>query len=197
MFRPKYLLVTSFGLVASVAMSAGCKDEVLPPQVVFDGRLESGATGTCKHSGPVFAIGAFANTALDPNATSSVAKDADAFGQGSVSVSCSVRAAGADGFDVSATTTLTGATGGLFRIEGKLKPDTTEDQPGIYALFTSRLSSSSYEQKDRKCVVRFEGAQGVAAGRVWGEIACPTAEDTNAKSTCQALAEFRFENCDQ
>ncbi len=196
MSRRKPVLVALVGLAALPVMSAGCKDEVLPPQAVFDSRLEAASTGNCKHSGGLFSVGAFANTALDPNATSSVVKDGDSFGQGTASVSCSVKAAG-DGFDVAASVALSGATGGLFRIEGKLKPNTTEDQSGVYAIFTGRLSNGNYEQKDRTCIVSFEGAQGVAAGRVWGDIECPTAEDTTAKSTCRAVAEFRFENCDQ
>jgi hypothetical protein len=39
--------------------------------------------------------------------------------------------------------------------------------------------------------------QGVAAGRVWGEITCPKVTNSGAGVACQAVAQFRFENCDQ
>ena len=39
--------------------------------------------------------------------------------------------------------------------------------------------------------------QGVAAGRVWGQLDCPNANRQDTGASCQALAQFRFENCTQ
>ena len=55
-----------------------------------------------------------------------------------------------------------------------------------------------YEQTDHACTVRYTTSfQGVAPGRVWGEITCPKAENAGAQTSCAATAKFRLENCTQ
>ena len=46
----------------------------------------------------------------------------------------------------------------------------------IQIAFSSRKTTNTYDETDRKCVVRYSTPfEGVAAGRVWGEITCPDA----------------------
>lgn len=177
-------------------LSAGCDDtEPATPQIIFDSHLVRGGND-CPDTGELFTIGDFGNQATDPKVPSKPVKDGESFDQGVVSVSCAVTPAGTDEFDVVASVALSGATGGLFRVDGKFK--TGGEQTGIHAIFSSRKSTNTYEQTDRACTVRYTtGYQGVAAGRVWGEISCPKAENAGAQTACEAIAQFRFENCGQ
>ncbi|MBX3205920.1 MAG: hypothetical protein KF764_12675 [Labilithrix sp.] len=197
MFRRHHAIVATLCLPTIGLLSAGCDDdEKATPQIIFDGRLERGTGNDCKDVGGLFEIGSFGNQALEEKQASRPIKDGEAFDQGTVSVSCSVTSAGGDEFNVVGSVGLSGATGGLFRIDGKFKA--TGEQTGIHAIFSSRKSANTYEQLDRACIVRYTTAfQGVAAGRVWGEITCPKAENTGAQTSCAAIAQFRFENCGQ
>jgi hypothetical protein len=197
MSRRTHAIVASFCLPVIGLLSAGCEDdEKATPQIIFDGRLERGSGTDCKDTGQLFTIGDFGNQATEPKVPSRAIKDGEDFDQGTVSVSCSVTSAGADEFNVSATVALSGATGGLFTLNGKFKA--TGEQTGISAIFSSRKSSNTYQQNDGACVVRYTTQfQGVASGRVWGEITCPKAENAGAQTSCEAVAQFRFENCGQ
>ena len=193
----RHAIVALVSLSASALFGAGCSDdEKAPSQVIFDGTLERGAGTNCQDVGHLFTVGDFGNPALTPKVPSQAIKDGQAHEQGTVSVSCSVVPAGADEFDVDGSIVMSGATGGTFRIHGKFK--TTGEQTGINAVFASRVSGNSYEQRDGGCTVRYTTPfQGVAGGRVWGEVVCPMAENSSAQTTCKATAQFRFENCNQ
>lgn len=193
MFRRHHAIVTLLCLPALAVLGAGCSDDVKdPPRVIFEGRLERSAGGSCNDVGPLFEVGTFGTPALEQKPAP--INDGAAFGQGEVSVSCSVVPAGADAFNVDATVVLSGALGGTFRVDGKFT--TSGEQTGVHAVFANRRSGNTYEQKDAQCIVRYAvSPQGVAAGRVWGEIECPTAENTGAQTSCKAVAQFRFENC--
>lgn len=196
MFRRQQAIVLPLSLTVAL-LTAGCEDEEkATPQVIFDGRLEQGSGNNCRDSGGLFTVGDFGNVALDVKLRPAPVKDGESFGQGAVSVSCSVVPVGTNEFQVNASVNLSGATGGLFRIDGKFAA--TGEQTNIRGFFSSRASGNTYDQKDRQCVVRYTTpTMGVAAGRVWGEITCPSAEDTDADTTCTAVAQFRFENCAQ
>jgi hypothetical protein len=195
MFRRHAIVLLA--AVPSALFMAGCSDDQkATPQVIFDAQIEHGTGNDCRESGPLFTVGDFGNQAATPPQPSQPIQDGQAWSQGAVSVSCSVTAAGADSFNVAASVELSGATGGLFRIDGVFK--TTGDQGNIHALFSSRTSGNTYDQSDRGCTVRYTSQfQGVAAGRVWGEITCPKAVNSQAQTACQGVAEFRFENCAQ
>lgn len=197
MFRRQHAIVVSLCLPALGLLTAGCdEEEKATPQIIFDGRLELGTGNNCKDVGELFVIGDFGNQAMEPKVPSKAVKDGEAWDQGTVSVSCSVTPAGGDEFNVAGSVALSGATGGLFRIDGKFKA--TGEQTGIHAIFSSRKTANSYEQRDRACIVRYTTQfQGVAAGRVWGEITCPKVENPGAQTECEAIAQFRFENCGQ
>lgn len=197
MFR-RHALVALSCLPIVASLTSGCsEDEKATPQVIFSSSLSRGAGTDCQDSGPLFAIGSFGEPALKE--TAQPKKDGEAFDQGVVSVSCSVTSAGADAFNVQASVDLSGATGGLFRIDGKFTAVAPPDGiTGIHAIFTSRRTTNTYEQTDSTCVVRYTTQyQGIASGRVWGEVICPTASNAGAQRSCTATAQFRFENCTQ
>lgn len=194
MFR-RHAIVSVLAVPALIAL-AGCEDdEKFTPQAIFAGDI-TGSPVTCGDSRQLFEVGSFGNLAENPPRASQSIQDGDAFGQGGVSIACSVISSGTDEFTVNATVALSGARGGLFKVDGKFK--TSGEQTDIHAIFTSRESGNTYEQLDRKCTVRYPNANaGVAAGRVWGAITCANAENTAADRTCTVNAEFRFENCAQ
>lgn len=194
MSRRQHAIVATLCFPVIGLLGAGCDEQESTPQVIFDGTLQRGVGNDCRDSGPLFQIGEFGTPALDQ--ASKPIPDGERFGQGVVSIACSVIPAGTDEFDVDGSVNLSGATGGFFSVKGRFKA--TGDQTGIHAVFSSRRSGNSYEQKDGACTVRYTtSSQGVAAGRVWGEITCPNAENTGAQTSCEAVAQFRFENCAQ
>ncbi len=184
--------VASLGVIT--LLSAGCDDpEPATPQVIFLSRFERGATN-CRETGSIFEVGDFGNQAVEPKIPVRPVKDGDEEGQGNVSISCAVTPAGPDEFNVNASVQLTGAKGGLFRISGRFKATGTQTANAVFA----RTGLPSYSQNDGKCTVEYTTQfQGVAAGRVWGEVTCPNAEDPGAQVACEARAQFRFENCGQ
>jgi hypothetical protein len=195
MFR-RHTIVASLSLSALAVLAAGCSDDTpATPRAIFDGQLVIGSGNTCNDSGKIFSVGDFGNKALDPvKYPTKPIEDGATFDQGVVSVACSVKAVGNDEFDVDASVRLSGDTGGFFRVDGRFK--TTGEQQDIHAIFSSQKSGNRYDETDRKCVVRYTtGAMGVTSGRVWGDIVCPTAENQDAQKSCQAEAQFRFENC--
>lgn len=152
-------------------------------QVIFEGRLEAGTDDDCDEAGPLFAIGSF--TPATP------IRDGEVIDGNTLRVTCAVASDGAGAFDVDGAIFLAGAAGGRFRVVGKMGP--SGEQSGIDGSFSRGEGGTTYEQQDG-CVVRYASAiQGVGPGRVWGEITCPSA--TSAGSSCQAIAQFRFENC--
>lgn len=197
MFRRHHAIVATLSLSAVGLLNAACEDnERDPPQVIFEARLERGApSNDCREVGPLFNVGDFGNQALDEGKKipSAPVPDGQSFNGAPVAVSCTVSPAGTNEFNVAGSVLLSGAEGGLFRIDGKFTA--TGEQTGIHAIFSKRASGNSYDQIDRQCVVRYTGVQGVAAGRVWGEIRCPKVENTGAQTSCEAIAQFRFENC--
>lgn len=195
MLRPRHALAVAFSLGLVAATSTGCDDETAAtPQVIFTGRLQSSAIAQCNDRSELFTIGDFGNPNANPPKASRAIKDGEAFGQGNVSVKCNVVPVGGNEFQVEAAVDLSGATGGFFNIDGRFRTDGT--QSSIHAKFGNRFTTNQYEQLDRGCTVRYLSEfQGVAAGRVWGEVTCPKAENVSAQTACEAIAEFRFENC--
>lgn len=176
-------------------LTAGCEDdEKATPQVIFaEGSLSRGAGTNCQDSAQMFTVGEYGTPALKES--SKPKKDGDSEGQGTVSVSCSVKGSGSQ-FDVSARVNLTGPEGGLFQVDGKF--NTTGTSENISATFSSRKTGNTYTAQDTKCTVTYDSSyQGVASGRVWGKIDCPIVSTSGGEFSCSASAVFRFENCDQ
>lgn len=190
--------LTSFAaaLVTTVLAASGCSDpEPATSRVTLETELRVGGNGTtaCPMTGPLFTIGEFGNPGLTPPEPVKPVENGGADQQGTATVVCSVVANGAGGFDVRASAQLSGATGGLFRIEGNFKAEGA--QSGIRVTI-SKQPFGVFEASD--CTVTYATEfQGVAAGRVWGQLDCPSANRQDTGASCQALAQFRFENCSQ
>lgn len=195
MLRSRHVPAAAFAAVAITVLAAGCSDpEPATPRVTFESTISPGSNPPegCPETGTWFSIGSFGAPPFDQvKPVDDGGKDPES--GGSVAVTCSVTPA-TGGFNVRATARLTGAAGGNFTVEGFFTEQ--GEQANIFASFTKVGQSGAYVQKD--CVVRYTTQfQGVAAGRVWGEITCPTATAETAQRTCQALGQFRFENCAQ
>lgn len=133
-------------------------------------------------------------------------------GSSTVHVSCSVTTAG-NGFDVSLNATLEGLQGGSLTITSPPGQGAISDSggSGITGVFQS-ASAGVYRESDCTISFMYNGtdvpdAPPIAAGRIWGHISCPTAklngETTTgadggaADVTCDAEADFLFEQCGQ
>lgn len=203
--RRQHLIVSVLAGLFLPAFAAGCgEDEKATPQAIFDGYLETTPAQlepdekNCGEAGGLFTIGEFGNPAFDPPIPSKPVKDGDQTQQGGAGVTCSVTPAGEGEFNVAVSLNLTGATGGTFVIrQSKVKTDGAAN--GVSATFSKRGGANIvYNQNDGGCSIRFTTSyQGVAAGRIWGEITCPKVTNSGAGVACQAKAQFRFENCDQ
>lgn len=195
MFRVKHAIVSLLAMSSIVVMAACSDDENAPPQVIFQGSTGNSPNKDCRDSNELFDVGSFGIPA--ENKPSVAVPTGSASGQGAADIVCSVQAAGPDTFNVSATLSVSGATGGLFSIEGQFK--TSGAQTNIRVVASSRRSANSYEEKDRACVVTYDSPNmGVAAGRVWGNVVCPNAiNQSDDNRACKITAQFRFENCTQ
>lgn len=135
----------------------------------------------------------------DPTNASSVADgDTDQATGNVVSVTCSVTPDG-DGFKVAASAKL--GSQGAVTITGHFlanTPAVSADTPiqNVSASF-SRADTGSFTQST--CTVTYTTNpqfMGVAAGRVWADLDCPTATYSSQNKTCEGTATFKFENCD-
>lgn len=195
--RGKHAFSTLTAALAAAAVSApGCSDpEPATPRVTLETELRVGSNSskTCPNTGPLFTIGDFGNPVAEPKVDPKPIEDGQSDQQGRASVVCSVVASGNGAFQVRASAQLTGATGGLFKIEGTFRPE--GEQTGIKVTL-SKQPFGVFDASD--CKVTYVGPfQGVAAGRVWGQLDCPTAERSDTGAVCQALAQFKLENCAQ
>lgn len=162
------------------------------PQVIFDGKLESGGRGECADVGTLFQVGDFGSTTASPPIPAKPVKNGESFASGTASVVCSVIPGAAGEHRVQATVSLSGAAGGSFRVDGTFR--SSGEQPDLHVV-ASRQQGTSYEST--ACTARYATAfQGVAAGRLWAEVRCPDTSSTDGGS-CGVIAELRLENCGQ
>lgn len=193
MFRRHHAISALFVLAVSGLGALGCSEDAkATPRVTFRSEVTAGShsKAECPESGKWFDIGSFGNPATEESVKP--IDDGGDFEQGKVSVSCSVTPSN-DGFDVKATATLSGATGGSITLEGFMKP-TGEQQNISVSLFAAGKTNYT----SRKCVIRYsQPLQTVAAGRVWGDLECESIENQSQQRVCKAVGELRFENCGQ
>jgi hypothetical protein len=159
-----------------------------PAHAFVAASLLSGASGSCALTDtPVVFIGT--NETGVPTGT------------GGVTVTCSVTPSG-NGFRVIASaSTATSA----FAITGTLfDGDPTAMQAGVTASFASNATGVYTSDGDEGCTVNVTatpaepdatGIMGIAAGRVWGNLGCPTLSEPKGTSICEGIAEFKFEDC--
>jgi hypothetical protein len=203
MFRRQHALAALIVLGLSPLVVGGCSsDSKATPRVTLDTQIALGSHTTvdCPDTanGTWFQVGSFGNPAAGTNPDGTPTQpvvpvdDGGSFGQGTATVTCAVTAEGT-GFHVSATVSLSGATGGAFRIDGHFEAN--GDQGNIDTSMTAQ-GRGTYNQKD--CVVRYaQPGETVAAGRVWGDIDCPNGTQSSTQRICHMQGEFRFENCAQ
>jgi hypothetical protein len=193
MFRRHHVLAVAAAslAIASVSMTGCSSDTKATPRMTFISQVSPGShpSSECPETGTWFSVGDFgapsSGIAVRPVDSGSSEQ------QGTASLTCSVKASGG-GFQVAGLLTLTGATGGSFSVTGLFNP--SGDQSNISVSLTRQ--GSTYKQND--CVATYpDPNQTVAAGRVWATVSCPNADNASAQRTCEALATFRFENCDQ
>jgi hypothetical protein len=183
--------VCALGCVAGGVsiFSASCAPAPIPPRGFVAAALEEGATESCALTGSIVAIGTN-ETTVPTN-------------MNGITVSCTVSASGS-GFAVTAN--VSNGTSN-FTIEGTLSnADAATNQPGITASFAG--NTVTYDGAN--CTVNFtplltqpdavqsngQTLMGVAKGRVWGNLTCPTMNQSGGQtSVCQGTAEFKFEDC--
>jgi hypothetical protein len=186
----------SIGLCGlAVILASACSDPTPPPaRAIIDANVGPGMNSSmaCMISDTQWVeIGGFGNPPTVP--VRPVDNNTDN-GNGNVSIVCSVKGNDAAGYDVSASATLQGTEGGTVAITGHFT--TTGDQSMINATFESP-TYGTFRQAD--CTASYTANQnmGVAAGRVWATLDCPTINRPDQMRTCAANAQIRFENCDQ
>jgi len=202
-----YATLGALAILSLPLFAAGCSDdEKATPQAIFGEAVYSQTSEpldpdqkNCNESGEIFTVGKFGNPAFDPPVPSEPKKDGDSDGQGGVGVGCSVKSKDANTFTVSASLRVTGANGGTFVITGDVGSTCDPNNPckGVKATW-GKNSGIIFQTPKSDCIVRYTTPfQGVAAGRIWGEIECPKVTNAEAGFACKAVAQFRFENCDQ
>jgi len=178
-------------IVAIATSVVACSsDSPATPRIYLTSTLspgnESGVNdGTkCLVTGPWLAAGAKdQNNAVTPVNS----------GDNGVTVTCTVAQEG-DGFKVSANITQNGQ-GGL-TVQGHFTA--SGQQSHIRAVF-ARSDTGAFQEDDCTADYAPNPLMGIAAGRVWGTLACPheTNDESSPPHVCNGIAEFRFENCSQ
>jgi hypothetical protein len=126
-----------------------------------------------------------------------------------VSVQCSVSGNDSSGYNLFLTADY-GTNEGALTITGHVD-GTTNAQLNITGTFDDNLPSgmtanlvegpSDDGGVNTGCTITYprtgNGMMGVAPGRIWAHIDCPTATDATRARVCDANADFRFENCNQ
>lgn len=189
LFRSCLALTVPFGLLVA------CSDPVPAiPRVILDSQIRPGVNTqqVCGISSREWVtIGNFGGVGTSPRPVETDQSE----GNGTVTVACSVLAEG-DAFRVSASASLSGAEAGTVTVTG-LFTSARVPQQNITVVF-SRRDYGRFEQKD--CIATYDVNEnaGVASGRVWAKVTCPTAVSTdNGEKKCETEAQFRFENCEQ
>jgi hypothetical protein len=112
-----------------------------------------------------------------------------------VSVTCTVHQTGSN-YSVSGAVDLNGA--GSFTILGTI--DTTNGAPQTSQNVTGSfvLPNGLGDWTETTCNVTFpDSYMGVAPGRIWAEMDCPTMQDSGNNTQCDGNVTFRLENCNE
>ena len=128
-------------------------------------------------------------------------------GENAVTVECTVAQNG-DGFNIALNANLPGSSGGAFTLTGHVN---ASGGTGLHGYFSS--TTDAYSASD--CTVTYtynRGAiakdQTVASGQIFGHVDCPEAVTTGTteiplpdggtgQETCDASADFLFQNCSE
>jgi hypothetical protein len=162
--------------------------------------------GPAADGGSACAIGAKPETWLTLGIASAglpmTVQDGASTGDGTASVSCTVKASGS-GFDIVLAATVTGSQGGSVHIASPTGKGavTTSGSSSLAVSFTSAQYPGTYTQSDCTLTFTYEGAPvsdyppvAASPSHIWGHVSCPAA--MKGTSTCDAEADFLFEYCD-
>ena len=174
---------------------AGCgSNNSVPERAYVDATLSPTATTPGDSTACMQAVGTPLVQIGSVNGDSySLVEDQATFAGSAVQVSCSVTPSGS-GFAVNATATRSGdTTGGTVHIQGTFTA--SGEQQNITATFGNGVNGVYTEAN---CLADYtQSNMGVAAGRVWAVLGCPTLQLEGQSNICAATTEFRFENCGQ
>lgn len=180
-----------FASVAATLAAVGCSSATPPnPRVYLQSQIDDGTNPP-----PGCGIVASSNGWVDIGSVNQSIDNGGSQTGGPVTVSCSVTSNGDGSFQVNAAATVGGAAGGSVTIVGKFT--SSGMQSGITAHFQRGDGSGSFQETDCTASYATNANMGVAAGRIWAQLECPTVID-NEKTTplvCEGKAEFRFEDC--
>ncbi len=128
-------------------------------------------------------------------------------GSNSVTVECTVSQSG-DGYDVQLNARLPGSSGGAFTLTGHVDASGGKNLTGFFS-----SSADAYSSKNCTVTYTYNRAaiakdQTVSAGQIFGHVDCPDAQTTgstevplpgggSAPETCDASADFLFQNCSE
>jgi len=194
---------TSAAFVALTLVLVACENEIAIPQVALSSTLTAQRSaeltdgfGRCPTpGGPWLTIGEYRGPSKEQT---TVVIDGEQVEGSPVALDCSVVANG-DKFDVDATAEIRSNEGGSVRITGSFSPSGV--QTGVRAVF-QRADYGQFSAQN--CTVTYYDTttedpstsfRGVAAGRVWGFLDCPSAQNVSSNTACLGKAQFRFENC--
>ncbi len=169
-------------------LSGGCGPTPVAPHGFVAATILQGDTGVCAlpDDPGVVAVGMMETTVPTGNG---------------INISCTVSSAGGGAFHVQASASN---GNGTFTIQGTMSADPTVAQTGIVATFSAPGIGYGNQNGGPSCTVSFTaisgepsavGAMGIAAGRVWGNLTCPTLTSSAQQDQCEGIAEFKFEDC--
>ncbi len=192
-----------------LAGSQGCSNSPAPPPKAFVAGLIGPGLMTGVDDVPACGQGGDDTWSLgSPTAPRPVSlPDGSTQVGAAVKVNCSVDSNGS-GFDIQLAAELDGMSGGTLYVSGKI--NATGTSTGLSGAFTTQgqtfnaMNSCTFTQTYNNGPLPAGGAP--AGGRIWGHIDCPMAlangqQGTGANGqsitrTCDAQADFLFENCD-
>jgi hypothetical protein len=123
-------------------------------------------------------------------------------GGGTVTLSCSVVSSGS-GFDIQLSAQESGAQGGVLTIvSAQGQGAVTGTGTATVVAHFGNQAVGHYTQNNCTLSYTYNGdpvpssaGPAVAGGRIWAHIDCPMAVDSDQTATCDAQADFLFENC--
>jgi hypothetical protein len=185
--------------------STGCSDPLPPPaRAILESSIGTGSN--CKLTGTYQRIGSFSTTSDRP--VTDPIQDGALYENAVINVACRVIPRGAT-FEFLAETTRQGS--GTIRMTSlSLAPSGTSK---VQMVFSGGIfSDARYTQDDCEFTPYHPNGEydatvngqatklpDVAAGRIWGRVACKaiTRTELDPPAICSATVDFRFENCTQ
>lgn len=201
-FRDGRSLVFSAFVLAAVA--AGCSSKPATAKAYVNASLVQGSGGGTCNFGSRQSILMIGTSSLGPlTDTNPERVDNGTTQAGSVSLDCTVSPDGSNfNIEVSSSvkTQLSGG-GGSMTVTGVVNPST--GGTGLHGTFA--YGGVQYDDPNCTLVFTYMGnditlqndAPKVATGRIWGHVDCPNASSSGSGQnfTCDASADFVFENC--